>query len=132
MALNPQYEDIATEFVQQYYGIFDDQENRDKVINFYSATESFMTFEGDKIQGAPKILEKVQSLGFENIRRVINTVDSQPTFDGGVLIKVLGCLQCDDDPVIGFSQVFVLKVNEPTGSYFIAHDIFRLDIHNSA
>ncbi|KAL7743310.1 hypothetical protein ACLKA6_012474 [Drosophila palustris] len=114
MALNPQYEDIGKGFVQQYYGIFDDPENRANVVNFYSATESFMTFEGHQIQGAPKILEKVQSLSFQKITRVITTVDSQPTFDGGVLINVLGRLQCDDDPPHAFSQVFVLKANAGT------------------
>ncbi|KAH8385450.1 hypothetical protein KR093_002222 [Drosophila rubida] len=152
MALNPQYEDIGKGFVQQYYAIFDDPENRASVVNFYSATDSFMTFEGHQIQGAPKILEKVQvsefnkirihtniwilnellfqSLSFQKITRVITTVDSQPTFDGGVLINVLGRLQCDDDPPHAFSQVFVLKTN--AGTYFVAHDIFRLNIHNSA
>lgn len=34
-----------------------------------------------------------QSLSFQKITRVITTVDSQPTFDGGVLINVLGRLQ---------------------------------------
>ncbi|XP_016937228.1 probable nuclear transport factor 2 [Drosophila suzukii] len=130
MSLNPQYEDIGKGFVQQYYAIFDDPANRANVVNFYSATDSFMTFEGHQIQGAPKILEKVQSLSFQKITRVITTVDSQPTFDGGVLINVLGRLQCDDDPPHAFSQVFVLKAN--AGTFFVAHDIFRLNIHNSA
>ncbi|KAH8272402.1 hypothetical protein KR026_001134 [Drosophila bipectinata] len=163
MSLNPQYEDIGKGFVQQYYAIFDDPANRANVVNFYSlfflpahscgaqATDSFMTFEGHQIQGAPKILEKVQSLSFQKITRVITTVDSQPTFDGGVLINVLGRLQsspklsahktkktsnfptaltCDEDPPHAFSQVFVLKAN--AGTFFVAHDIFRLNIHNSA
>nr|AAN78379.1 CG10174 protein [Drosophila melanogaster]AAN78383.1 CG10174 protein [Drosophila melanogaster]AAN78392.1 CG10174 protein [Drosophila melanogaster]AAN78393.1 CG10174 protein [Drosophila melanogaster]AAN78395.1 CG10174 protein [Drosophila melanogaster] len=130
MSLNLQYEDIGKEFVQQYYAIFDDPANRENVINFYNATDSFMTFEGNQIQGAPKILEKVQSLSFQKIARVITTVDSQPTFDGGVLIIVLGRLKCDDDPPHAFSQIFLLKPNG--GSLFVAHDIFRLNIHNSA
>ncbi|XP_037920136.1 probable nuclear transport factor 2 isoform X2 [Hermetia illucens] len=89
-----------------------------------------MTFEGLQIQGAPKILEKLQSLTFQKINRVITAVDSQPTFDGGVLINVLGRLQCDEDPPHAFSQIFVLK---PLGtSFFCAHDIFRLNIHDTA
>ncbi|KAH8301759.1 hypothetical protein KR059_010919 [Drosophila kikkawai] len=159
MSLNLQYEEIGKGFVQQYYSIFDDPANRANVVNFYSATDSFMTFEGHQIQGAPKILEKVQSLSFQKINRVITTVDSQPTFDGGVIINVLGRLQalvsnclkslrillavsssstyffsivltCDDDPPHAFSQLFVLKAN--AGTFFVAHDIFRLNIHNSA
>ncbi|XP_040174278.1 probable nuclear transport factor 2 isoform X2 [Anopheles arabiensis] len=89
-----------------------------------------MTFEGQQIQGAAKILEKLQSLTFQNITRVLTAVDSQPMFDGGVLINVLGRLQCDDDPPHAYSQTFVLK---PIGaSFFCAHDIFRLNIHNTA
>ncbi|XP_064536837.1 probable nuclear transport factor 2 isoform X2 [Drosophila montana] len=128
MALNPQYEDIGKGFVQQYYSIFDDPANRANVVNFYSATESFMTFEGHQIQGAPKILEKVQSLSFQKITRVITTVDSQPTFDGGVLINVLGRLQTDEDQPHAYIQTFVLK---PVGvSFFVQHDIFRLALHD--
>lgn len=37
-----------------------------------------MTFEGQQIQGAPKILEKLSSLTFQKINRVITAVDSQP------------------------------------------------------
>lgn len=35
----------------------------------------------------------LQSLSFQKINRIITAVDSQPTFDGGVLINVLGRLQ---------------------------------------
>nr|XP_036212578.1 probable nuclear transport factor 2 isoform X1 [Bactrocera oleae] len=150
MALNPQYEDIGKGFVQQYYATFDDPNLRANVANFYSATESFMSFEGVQLQGAPKIMEKlsvstwgtirltilltnfifVQSLSFQKISRVITAVDSQPMFDGGVLINVLGRLKCDEDPPHAFSQVFVLR--PLGGTFFCAHDIFRLNIHDTA
>ncbi|KAI9582131.1 probable nuclear transport factor 2 isoform X1 [Glossina fuscipes] len=129
MALNPQYEDIGKGFVQQYYALFDNPVQRANVINFYSTTDSFMTFEGLQIQGAPKIMEKLSSLTFQKITRVITAVDSQPMFDGGVLINVLGRLQCDEDPPHAYSQIFVLK--PMGGTFFCAHDIFRLNIHNS-
>ncbi|EAA06639.2 probable nuclear transport factor 2 isoform X1 [Anopheles arabiensis] len=130
MALNPQYEEIGKGFVTQYYALFDDSTQRPTLVNLYNAELSFMTFEGQQIQGAAKILEKLQSLTFQNITRVLTAVDSQPMFDGGVLINVLGRLQCDDDPPHAYSQTFVLK---PIGaSFFCAHDIFRLNIHNTA
>uniref|UniRef100_A0AAG5DBF0 NTF2-related export protein n=1 Tax=Anopheles atroparvus TaxID=41427 RepID=A0AAG5DBF0_ANOAO len=130
MALNLQYEEIGKGFVTQYYALFDDSARRPNLVNLYNAELSFMTFEGQQIQGAAKILEKLQSLAFQNISRVLTAVDSQPMFDGGVLINVLGRLQCDDDPPHAYSQTFVLK---PIGtSFFCAHDIFRLNIHNSA
>ncbi|KAH8360541.1 hypothetical protein KR200_008612 [Drosophila serrata] len=130
MSLNLQYESIGKNFVQQYYAMFDDPANRANMGNFYNPTDSFMTFEGHQIQGAAKILEKVQSLRFQKIKHIVTTVDSQPTLDGGVLINVLGRLQCDEDPPHAFSQVFVLKAN--AGSYFVGHEIFRLNIHDSA
>ncbi|XP_052866203.1 probable nuclear transport factor 2 [Anopheles cruzii] len=130
MALNPQYEEIGKGFVTQYYSLFDDSTRRSSLVNLYNTELSFMTFEGQQIQGAAKILEKLQSLAFQNINRVLTAVDSQPMFDGGVLISVLGRLQCDDDPPHAYSQTFVLK---PIGtSFYCAHDIFRLNIHNSA
>jgi len=130
MALNPQYEDIGKGFVQQYYAIFDDPLQRPNLVNLYNNDQSFMTFEGQQLQGAVKIMEKLQSLTFQKITRVLTAVDSQPMFDGGILINVLGRLQCDEDPPHAFSQVFSLK---PLGnSFFCQHDIFRLNIHDSA
>lgn len=130
MALNPQYEVIGKGFVQQYYALFDDPTQRPNLINMYNTESSFMTFEGLQIQGAIKIMEKLTSLTFQKINRMITAIDSQPMFDGGVLINVLGRLQADEDPPHAFSQIFVLA---PLGnSFFCQHDIFRLGIHDSA
>ena len=38
--------------------------------------------------------------------------------------------QTDEDPAHGFSQAFVLK--PANASWFIAHDVFRLAIHDVA
>nr|XP_046483585.1 probable nuclear transport factor 2 isoform X1 [Neodiprion pinetum] len=129
MALNPSYEAIGKGFVQQYYALFDDPVQRPNLINMYNTESSFMTFEGLQIQGAIKIMEKLTSLSFQKINRIITAIDSQPMFDGGVLINVLGRLQADEDPPHAFSQIFVLK---PLGnSFFCQHDIFRLGIHDT-
>ncbi|XP_063238927.1 probable nuclear transport factor 2 isoform X2 [Bacillus rossius redtenbacheri] len=129
MALNPAYEAIGKGFVQQYYAIFDDPVQRPNLINMYNTETSFMTFEGQQIQGAVKIMEKLTSLSFQKINRIITAVDSQPMFDGGVLINVLGRLQTDDDPPHAYVQTFVLK---PIGtSFYVQHDLFRLALHDS-
>ena len=52
-----------------------------------------MTFEGEQRQGAVKIMEKFASLTFQSIQHLITAVDCQPTFDGGILINVLGQLK---------------------------------------
>ncbi len=87
-----------------------------------------MTFEGVQLLGRAKILEKFQGLTFQKILHVITTVDAQPTFDGGVIISVLGQLKTDDDPPHTFNQTFVLKTAD--GSFFLEHDIFRLALHS--
>ena len=52
-----------------------------------------MTFEGQQMQGSAKIMEKINSLTFQKIQHLITAVDCQPTFDGGILINVLGQLK---------------------------------------
>ncbi|XP_011559945.1 probable nuclear transport factor 2 isoform X2 [Plutella xylostella] len=129
MALNPQYDAIGKGFVQQYYALFDDPASRASLANMYNVETSFMTFEGVQLQGAVKIMEKLNSLTFQKIGRLITSVDSQPMFDGGVLINVLGRLQTDDDQPHGYFQTFVLK---PIGnSFYLEHDMFRLALHDA-
>ncbi|XP_042886755.1 probable nuclear transport factor 2 [Penaeus japonicus] len=129
MTLNPQFQQIGESFVKQYYLIFDgEREGREKLANFYHAELSLMSFEGVQVQGAAQIIDKIKGLTFNKIARAITTVDCQPTFDGGVMVNILGQLKMDEDPVHGFSQTFVLKpMND---SFFIQHDSFRLVIHN--
>merc|ERR1711953_77278 len=129
MALNPNYDHIGRAFTTQYYAMFDNQATRANLVNLYNADQSLMTFEGTQIQGAAKIMEKIQSLTFQKIAHVITAVDCQPTFDGGILINVLGQLKTDDDPPQSFTQAFVLK--PANDSFFIQHDMFRLVIHNA-
>ncbi|KAH8358928.1 hypothetical protein KR093_003363 [Drosophila rubida] len=130
MTLNPQYVMVGKEFVPQYYAMFDDPLKRAELQKLYSPTDSYMTFEGDQVQGAAKIIEKVLGLSIQKISRVITTIDSQPTIDGGILVNVMGRLQCDEDPTHSFSQVFLLKPK--AGAFYIAHDVFRLGLHNTA
>lgn len=39
-------------------------------------------------------------------------------------------MQTDEDPVQGYSQTFILKPISGGASFFIANEIFRLNIHN--
>jgi Nuclear transport factor 2 (NTF2) domain len=128
--MNPSFEDIGKEFVKQYYLAFDNIATRSNVINFYNAETSLMTFEGKQLQGARPIMEKLNGLGFKNINRILTAVDPQPMLDGGIVISVIGRLQCDEDPPHAFSQIFVLK--PLNGSFVLQHDIFRLGIHDTA
>ncbi|XP_017151073.1 probable nuclear transport factor 2 isoform X2 [Drosophila miranda] len=122
MSLNLQYENMAKSFVQKFYALLDDPENRIRVAHFYKAKESLMTVEGLQSQRASKILETIQ-LSFKKIQHVITVVDAQPTINGGDLICVMGRLKIDDDPPFAFSQVFVLKAD---GNSLVANKIFHL------
>lgn len=127
--LNEHYQQIGETFVKEYYAIFDGpRETRDKLGVFYHNEFSLLSFEGVQVQGAVAIIEKIKGLTFTKIQRAITTVDCQPTFDGGVLVNILGQLKMDEDPIHGFAQTFVLKPLD--GNFFIQHDTFRLVIHN--
>ncbi|CAL4159406.1 unnamed protein product [Meganyctiphanes norvegica] len=127
--INPQFQAIGENFTKQYYAVFDGpREGRVTLKNYYHAELSLLTFEGAQVQGAENIIARINQLTFQKITRALTTVDCQPTFDGGVLINVLGQLKLDEDPVHGFSQTFILKPLNDT--FFIQHDAFRLVIHN--
>ena len=157
MALNPQYDAIGKAFVQQYYTLFDDSNQRANLSQLYNPTESLMTFEGVqmqvdnskslnrvflfycisdryhltfKLQGVQKIMEKIGSLTFQRVQHSITAIDCQPMFNGGILINVLGQLKTDDDPAQSFIQTFLLT--PMNGSFVIQHDTFRLVLHNVA
>ncbi|PRD20072.1 UNVERIFIED_CONTAM: ran-4 [Trichonephila clavipes] len=112
------------------------------IIRKKEENSSMLTFEGEQFFGCSKIMQKIQSLTFQKIAHSITAVDAQPMFDGGILISVLGqlknifsnklCiyLQTDDDPPHSFNQVFVLKPQPDTGSFYVAHDCFRLSLHS--
>jgi len=130
MALNPEFDKIGKAFTEQYYNMFDNPATRPQLQVLYNAEQSLLSFEGQQMQGAAKIMEKLSSLTFQKIAHLITAVDCQPMFDGGILVNVLGQLKTDEDPAHGFSQTFVLK---PVGqSWFIAHDVFRLALHHVA
>ena len=78
-----------------------------------------MTFEGQQMQGAAKIMEKVSSLTFQKIQRSITACDAQPTFDGGVLISVLGQLKVILFDLLGFFAERLLKLDRILISGFV-------------
>uniref|UniRef100_A0A0K0DBC0 NTF2-related export protein n=1 Tax=Angiostrongylus cantonensis TaxID=6313 RepID=A0A0K0DBC0_ANGCA len=133
MNFNLDYENIATAFVQHYYSKFDQGDGMARAQGLgglYDPENSYMTFEGTQCKGRDAILAKFTSLTFKQIQRAITKCDSQPLYDGSILVMVLGQLKTDDDPINTFSQVFILRPNT-TGSFFIGNEVFRLDLHNN-
>ncbi|XP_068116523.1 nuclear transport factor 2 [Hyperolius riggenbachi] len=90
--------------------------------------DSCLTWEGQQYQGKEAIVEKLSMLPFQKIQHSITSQDHQPTPDHGILCMVVGQLKADDDPVIGFHQMFLLKnIND---SWVCTNDMFRLALHN--
>ncbi|KAK7359364.1 hypothetical protein VNO77_01321 [Canavalia gladiata] len=116
---------VAKAFVEHYYTTFDT--NRGGLANLYQEG-SMLTFEGQKIQGAPNIVAKLTSLPFQQCHHSISTVDCQPSGpNAGMLVFVSGNLQlAGEQHALKFSQMFHL-IPTPQGSYYVLNDIFRLN-----
>ncbi|KAJ6666016.1 hypothetical protein lerEdw1_000920 [Lerista edwardsae] len=70
----------------------------------------------------------LQSLPFQKIQHSITAQDHQPTPDSCILSMVVGQLKADEDPIMGFHQIFLLKnIND---AWVCTNDMFRLALHN--
>ncbi|KAJ1918134.1 Nuclear transport factor 2 [Mycoemilia scoparia] len=117
---------VAQQFSDFYYQSFDN--NRTALNNLYRPT-SVMTFETGKFTGA-EIIEKLSTLPFNKVQHKITTVDAHiiDPATQTLLVMVTGQLLVDDEqnPQY-FAQSFVLVKEETSGSYYISHDLFRLN-----
>ncbi len=99
---------LSKAFVEHYYTTFDS--NRLNLMGLYQES-SMLSFEGEKIQGAQNISNKLNSLPFQQCKHNISTVDCQPSGPaGGMLVFVSGNLQLPgEEHALKFSQVGFLK-----------------------
>ncbi|XP_048464809.1 nuclear transport factor 2 [Rhincodon typus] len=72
--------------------------------------------------------QEKMSLPFQKIQHSITAEDHQPAPDSCVLSMVVGQLKVDDDPVMGFHQLFLLK--NDNDKWICTNDMFRLALHN--
>lgn len=121
-----QFEAIGQQFVQAYYQLFDSDRSQLHVL--YGDT-SMLTFEGEQIQGAQPITQKIASLPFTKVQHHVVKADYQPSpTANGILIFVTGHLIVDDNQnPLKFAQVFMLCQGGANG-WFIQNDMFRLNI----
>ncbi|KAF3184001.1 Nuclear transport factor 2 [Orbilia oligospora] len=117
------YSGVAEQFITYYYQTFDS--NRQGLSGLYRPT-SLLTFESSQTQGAADITEKLVGLPFQKVEHQVATKDAQPLPGGsGIVVLVTGALKVDDSPApLSFAQTFILLPEG--GSYFVAHDIFKL------
>jgi len=116
---------VAKQFTEFYYTTFDS--NRAGLQALYR-DHSMLSWEGQPIQGAASISEKLTTLPFEKVQHKVTTLDAQPSSPtiASLIVSVTGLLVVDDSPnPLQFSQVFQLIPDG--GSYYILNDIFRLN-----
>ncbi|KAM4705997.1 nuclear transport factor 2 isoform 1-T2 [Rhinophrynus dorsalis] len=127
MAEIPIWEQIGSSFITLYYQHFDNC--REQLHTLY-IDDSCLSWEGQHYKGKAAIMEKVMGLPFQSIQHSITAHDHQPVPPDCVLTTVVGQLKADNDPVIGFHQLFVLK--RFGDKWVCTNDIFRLALHNFA
>lgn len=86
--------EIANAFIQTYYQNFDNGP-RENLSSLYVPDNqtSQMSFEGNLLRGQQAIVEKLKSLSFQKVSRLVTAIDTQVTVEQGILINVIGQLQ---------------------------------------
>ncbi|KAJ7359371.1 hypothetical protein DFH08DRAFT_801188 [Mycena albidolilacea] len=122
-AVNPS--EVGWQFVPQYYTFVNKQP--DRLHQFYTKKSTFIHgTEGDDGKpclGQQEIHQRITSIGFQDCKVFIHSVDAQSSADGGIIIQVIGEMSNHADPWRKFVQTFFLA-EQPNG-YFVLNDIFR-------
>ncbi|XP_020842539.1 nuclear transport factor 2-like [Phascolarctos cinereus] len=127
MAESPTWEQVGASFVHLYYRHFD--ADRVQLSALYTEA-SCLSWEGEQFQGKSAIMEKMLNLPFQKIQHSITSQDHQPAPDNCILSMVVGQLKVDEEPVMGFHQLFILK--NMNDKWICTNDIFRLALYNFA
>jgi hypothetical protein len=75
------------------------------------------------INSPQEIHKKITSIGFQDCKVFIHSVDAQSSANGGIIIQVIGEMSNHGEPWRKFVQTFFLA-EQPNG-YFVLNDIFR-------
>ncbi|THH14412.1 hypothetical protein EW146_g5915 [Bondarzewia mesenterica] len=117
--------EVGWQFVPQYYTFVNKQPNR--LHCFYTKSSTFIHGtegeDGKPCFGQQEIHSKITSIGFEDCKVFIHSVDAQSSANGGIIIQVIGEMSNRGEPWRKFVQTFFLA-EQPNG-YFVLNDIFR-------
>ncbi|KAI0036100.1 hypothetical protein K488DRAFT_38894, partial [Vararia minispora EC-137] len=117
--------EVGWQFVPQYYTFVNKQPNR--LHCFYTKASTFIHGtegeDGKPCFGQQEIHNKITSIGFEDCKVFIHSVDAQSSANGGIIIQVIGEMSNRGEPWRKFVQTFFLA-EQPNG-YFVLNDIFR-------
>jgi len=117
--------EVGWQFVPQYYTFVNKQPNR--LHCFYTKASTFIHGtegeDGKPSFGQQEIHNRITSIGFEDCKVFIHSVDAQSSANGGIIIQVIGEMSNRGEPWRKFVQTFFLA-EQPNG-YFVLNDIFR-------
>ncbi|KAF8637880.1 hypothetical protein AX17_002503 [Amanita inopinata Kibby_2008] len=117
--------EVGWQFVPQYYTFVNKHPNR--LHCFYTKQSTFIHGtegeDGKPCFGQHEIHQKITSIGFEDCKVFIHSVDAQSSANGGIIIQVIGEMSNHGEPWRKFVQTFFLA-EQPNG-YFVLNDIFR-------
>ncbi|KAI9463013.1 hypothetical protein F5148DRAFT_1211942 [Russula earlei] len=117
--------EVGWQFVPQYYTHVNKSPHR--LHCFYNKTSTFIHGtegeDGTPCFGQQEIHNKITSIGFEDCKVFIHSVDAQSSTNGGIIIQVIGEMSNRGEPWRKFVQTFFLA-EQPNG-YFVLNDIFR-------
>ncbi|KAF9450293.1 hypothetical protein P691DRAFT_810604, partial [Macrolepiota fuliginosa MF-IS2] len=117
--------EVGWQFVPQYYTFVNKQPNR--LHCFYTKSSTFIHGtegeEGKPCFGQQEIHQKITSIGFQDCKVFIHSVDAQASANGGIIIQVIGEMSNRGEAWRKFVQTFFLA-EQPNG-YFVLNDIFR-------
>jgi len=117
--------EVGWQFVPQYYTYVNKSPQR--LHCFYNKTSTFIHGtegeDGTPCYGQQEIHNKITSIGFEDCKVFIHSVDAQSSANGGIIIQVIGEMSNRGEPWRKFVQTFFLA-EQPNG-YFVLNDIFR-------
>ncbi|KIJ38973.1 hypothetical protein M422DRAFT_33023 [Sphaerobolus stellatus SS14] len=117
--------EVGWQFVPQYYTFVNKQPHR--LHCFYTKNSTFIHGtegeDGRPCYGQQEIHNKILSIGFQDCKVFIHSVDAQASANGGIIIQVIGEMSNRGEPWRKFAQTFFLA-EQPNG-YFVLNDIFR-------
>ncbi|KAJ1311236.1 hypothetical protein OPQ81_009736 [Rhizoctonia solani] len=117
--------EVGWQFVSQYYTFVNKQPHR--LHCFYTKNSTYIHgVEGEDsaaCHGQQEIHNKILSIGFQDCKVFIHSVDAQLSAAGGIVVQVIGEMSNSGEAWRKFTQTFFLA-EQPNG-YFVLNDIFR-------
>lgn len=117
--------EVGWQFVSQYYTFVNKQPHR--LHCFYTKNSTYIHgVEGEDsaaCHGQQEIHNKILSIGFQDCKVFIHSVDAQSSASSGIIVQVIGEMSNSGEAWRKFAQTFFLA-EQPNG-YFVLNDIFR-------